>query len=94
MVALPDWESAHPRETLYQRVSHSPVQIDVDYKVTEKKFGFAEKHSLPFAFVSASDGVNVVKVFKSALEAGLRYKESPKEDFMATVLDLLSDNGA
>lgn len=37
-------------------------KIDVNYAVTEKRFGFAEKHNLPFTFVSASDGCNVVKV--------------------------------
>ena len=34
----------------------------VDYKVTEKSFNFARKNHLPFYFVSASDGTNVVKV--------------------------------
>ena len=30
------------------------------YKVTKKKFKFAADHGLPFYFVSASDGTNVV----------------------------------
>jgi len=30
--------------------------------VTKKSFGFAKKHRMPFYFVSASDGTNVVKV--------------------------------
>ena len=34
----------------------------VDYKVTQKSFNFARKNHLPFYFVSASDGTNVVKV--------------------------------
>ena len=34
----------------------------VDYKVTQKSFNFARKNHLPFHFVSASDGTNVVKV--------------------------------
>ena len=38
------------------------VIILVDYKVTEKSFNFARKNHLPFYFVSASDGTNVVKV--------------------------------
>ena len=33
----------------------------VDYKVT-KSFNFARKNHLPFYFVSASDGIDVVKV--------------------------------
>ena len=31
-------------------------------KVTRKEFKFAQKHNLPFYFVSAADGTNVVKV--------------------------------
>ena len=31
-------------------------------KVTDKKFAFAKKHGIPFEFVSAADGTNVVKV--------------------------------
>ena len=34
----------------------------VDYKVTEKSFNFPKKYGLPFYFVSAADGTNVVKV--------------------------------
>eukprot|EP00730_Choanoeca_flexa_P001753 TRINITY_DN10770_c0_g1_i1.p1 TRINITY_DN10770_c0_g1~~TRINITY_DN10770_c0_g1_i1.p1 ORF type:complete len:225 (+),score=23.77 TRINITY_DN10770_c0_g1_i1:589-1263(+) len=37
-------------------------KIDVDYSVTSKSFGFPKKNGLPFHFVSASDGTNVVKV--------------------------------
>lgn len=34
----------------------------VDYNITQKSFNFPKKHGLPFYFVSASDGTNVVKV--------------------------------
>ena len=34
----------------------------VDKKVTEKTFKFASEYNLPFYFVSAADGTNVVKV--------------------------------
>lgn len=37
---------------------------EVDYNVTQKSFNFPKKHGLPFYFVSASDGTNVVKVGK------------------------------
>lgn len=37
-------------------------KIDMDYSVTQKSFGFAKKHSMPFYFVSAADGTNVVEV--------------------------------
>ena len=33
-----------------------------DYSMTQKSFNFPQKHHLPFYFVSASDGTNVVKV--------------------------------
>ena len=36
--------------------------LTVDYKVTEKSFNFPKKYGLPFYFVSAADGTNVVKV--------------------------------
>lgn len=66
-------------------------KIDIDYKVTSKNFNFAAKHKLPFFFVSASDGTNVVKVFHMAILAGMRYKAAPKEDFYQEVLDLLGE---
>jgi Rab-like protein 2 len=55
--------------------------------VVHKKFGFADKHRLPFVFVSASDGSNVVKVFNMAVQAGLRWRAAPKEDFYQEVGD-------
>ena len=42
-------------------------KIDVDYGVTERTFAFPEKRGLPFCFVSAADGTNVVKVFQQAI---------------------------
>mmetsp|Transcript_29385 Transcript_29385/g.53919 ORF Transcript_29385/g.53919 Transcript_29385/m.53919 type:complete len:239 (-) Transcript_29385:628-1344(-) len=66
-------------------------KIDVDYKVTAKTFNFAAKRRLPFFFVSASDGTNVVKIFNMAILAGIRWKAAPKEDFYQEVLDLLGE---
>mmetsp|Transcript_34946 Transcript_34946/g.77708 ORF Transcript_34946/g.77708 Transcript_34946/m.77708 type:complete len:242 (-) Transcript_34946:444-1169(-) len=66
-------------------------KIDIDYKVTSKSFNFAAKHKLPFFFVSASDGTNVVKIFQMAIMAGIKYKAAPKEDFYQEVLDLLGE---
>eukprot|EP00798_Chlamydomonas_sp_ICE-L_P019430 gene19430-26088_t len=66
-------------------------KIDVDYKVTSKSFNFAAKRKLPFFFVSASDGTNVVKIFQMAIMAGIKWKSGPKEDFYQEVLDLLGD---
>ena len=39
----------------------------VDYKITQKNFNFSKKHDLPFFFVSAADGANVVKVIQIGL---------------------------
>lgn len=63
-------------------------KIDIDYKVTSKSFNFAAKRKLPFFFVSASDGTNVVKIFQTAIMAGIKYKASPKEDFYQEVRGL------
>eukprot|EP00743_Colponemidia_sp_Colp-15_P001179 GILK01001295.1.p1 GENE.GILK01001295.1~~GILK01001295.1.p1 ORF type:complete len:243 (-),score=45.07 GILK01001295.1:268-951(-) len=67
-------------------------KIDVDYKVTQKSFQFASKNELPFFFVSASDGTNVVKVFNEAVKMAKQNKENPPDEFMATVMDLLKDD--
>uniref|UniRef100_A0A7S0S4Z4 Rab-like protein 2A n=1 Tax=Chlamydomonas leiostraca TaxID=1034604 RepID=A0A7S0S4Z4_9CHLO len=66
-------------------------KIDVDLSVTTKSFAFAAKNKLPFFFVSASDGTNVVKIFQTAIMSGIKYKASPKEDFYQEVLDLLGE---
>lgn len=66
-------------------------KIDVDYKVTQKKFAFGTKKGIPFEFVSAADGTNVVRVFKDAIRAGFEYKQGDKKDFMDDVMELLGD---
>ena len=48
---------------------------------------------LPFNFVSAADGTNVVQIFKDALDLAIDYKKNPpKDDFMAEVMDLLGED--
>jgi hypothetical protein len=37
----------------------------VDRRVTERSYKFAEQQKLPFYFVSAADGTNVVRVCES-----------------------------
>lgn len=53
--------------------------------MTSKSFNFAAKHKLPFFFVSASDGTNVVKIFQLAIRMGIKYQAQPKEDFYQEV---------
>jgi len=60
-------------------------KIDIDYEVTNKQFNFAKKYRMPFYFVSASDGTNVVKVFREAIRLALDYKEN-STDFVDEVL--------
>lgn len=67
-------------------------KIDLDLKMTQKSFSFAEKRKLPFYFVSASDGTNVVKVFGEAIRMGVTYRDNPPEDFVSEVLDLLAED--
>lgn len=71
--------------------SISESQKIVDRSVTEKTFKFAEQHNLPFYFVSAADGTNVVKVFNEALNAALKYKQNPPDSFMNDVLEFLNE---
>jgi Rab-like protein 2 len=52
-------------------------KIDLDMKVTKKSFNFAAKRNLPFYFVSASEGTNVVKVFSEAITMGYTYLQNP-----------------
>lgn len=53
---------------------------------------FASERDLPFYFVSAADGTNVVKAFQDAIEAAIAYKESPVKSFYNDVVDLLADS--
>lgn len=74
--------------------------------MTRKEFKFASKHNLPFFFVSAADGTNIVKVrhaltiarmlsdhiqlFQTAISEAQQFKASGG-DALSEVLDLLAD---
>lgn len=78
---------------LIQYRSNIPIivvanKIDIDYKVTKKKFAFATKRKLPLEFVSAADGTNVVKIFNNAIKKALDYKNSEKKDFKDQILEI------
>ena len=66
-------------------------KVDVDYNVTRKEFKFASRNNLPFFFVSAADGTNVVKVFQSAIAEAKRFKESGG-DTMGEIMKLIGGN--
>ncbi|NXA57052.1 RBL2A protein, partial [Nothocercus julius] len=59
--------------------------LPADMKVTQKSFNFARKFNLPFYFVSAADGTNVVKLFNDAIELAIAYKQN-SGDFMDEVM--------
>ncbi|XP_031464317.1 rab-like protein 2A [Phasianus colchicus] len=63
-------------------------KIDADMKMTQKSFNFARKFSLPFYFVSAADGTNVVKLFNDAIKLAVTYKQN-SGDFMDEVMQEL-----
>ena len=44
--------------------------------MTNKSFNFAKKNNMPFYFVSAANGTNVVRVFTDAVRAAVSYKEN------------------
>jgi GTPase Era involved in 16S rRNA processing len=59
-------------------------KIDMDPSRATKSFGFVEKRTqergevLPFYFVSAADGSNVVSIFQTAIKKAVAYKEQLK----------------
>lgn len=60
-------------------------------QVTRKNFKFAAKNNLPFFFVSAADGTNVVKVFQTAIMEARRFKLGGG-DLLSDMLELLGDS--
>ncbi|XP_020389139.1 RAB, member of RAS oncogene family-like 2 isoform X1 [Rhincodon typus] len=60
-------------------------KIDADLKITQKSFNFAKKQGLPFYFVSAADGTNVVKMFRDTIKLAVSYKQNTN-DFMDEVM--------
>ncbi|XP_057691973.1 RAB, member of RAS oncogene family-like 2 [Corythoichthys intestinalis] len=63
-------------------------KIDADQKVTQRSFNFAKKKGLPFYFVSAANGTNVVKMFREMIKRAVEYKQNPN-DFMDEVMQEL-----
>ena len=86
------WERGTTRCATRAKISCILVanKIDIDYQVTRKNFKFASSKNIPFYFVSAADGTNVVKVFRAAAESALDYKDN-SGDFMNEAYKLLDD---
>jgi Rab-like protein 2 len=66
-------------------------KIDMNMEATQKAFRFASKNNMPFYFVSAADGTNVVTVFEELVAVGNKYKNST-EDFEDLVMELLAED--
>eukprot|EP00842_Homolaphlyctis_polyrhiza_P004675 jgi/Hompol1/5208/HPOL_004232-RA len=71
-------------------------KIDIDPARATKSFAFVEKRrqerggqeeDLPFFFVSASDGSNVVKIFREAIQRAVEYKEKLAKEGGGTFVD-------
>merc|ERR1711879_717083 len=67
-------------------------KVDVDPSMAKKRFNFPQTHQLPFYFVSASDGTNVVRVFKEAVSLAIKNKQNPPDEVMAEIYNLLKDD--
>lgn len=68
-------------------------KIDLDPRTTKRSYKYIEELKVPFNFVSAADGTNVVQIFRDALDMAIDYKKNPpKDDFMADVLELLGND--
>mmetsp|Transcript_374 Transcript_374/g.1284 ORF Transcript_374/g.1284 Transcript_374/m.1284 type:complete len:235 (+) Transcript_374:86-790(+) len=66
-------------------------KVDADPEIAKKKFNFPTTHQLPFFFVSAADGTNIVRVFKEAIRLAITNKEQPTDEVMAELWSLLQD---
>ena len=91
--SLPPRPSSYRYDELRDSCENIPCilvanKIDIDYQVTRKNFKFASAKGIPFYFVSAADGTNVVKVFRAAIEAALDWKKNG-DDFMTEALRLV-----
>uniref|UniRef100_A0A3Q3IT51 RAB, member of RAS oncogene family-like 2 n=1 Tax=Monopterus albus TaxID=43700 RepID=A0A3Q3IT51_MONAL len=78
--------------TLYKHTASvgNKTAVVADLKVTQRSFNFGKKQGLPFYFVSAADGTNVVKMFRETIKRAVDYKQNPS-DFMDEVLQELEN---
>jgi Rab-like protein 2 len=67
-------------------------KTDVDLAMAKKGFNFPKDNNLPFFFVSAAEGTNVVKVFSDAIKLAVKNKEEPNDEVMAEIMRLLKDD--
>ena len=64
-------------------------KIDIDMSLTNRQFSFPVSQDLPFYFVSASTGVNVVRIFNESIKLGIMNQLEPKDEVMNELIKLL-----
>jgi Rab-like protein 2 len=70
-------------------------KVDVDLEVMKKTFNFATKRDIELFFVSASEGTNVVKMFETAIDLAIQFRNNPPEDdVVSQALALLREGKA
>ena len=68
-------------------------KIDTDPEVVNNRFNFADKNGVPLHYVSASEGTNVVQLFRTAIAAAVAYRDCPNaDDVDSQVLSLLKEH--
>lgn len=67
-------------------------KIDVNPDVTRQRFKFPEVYKLPFYYVSAADGTNVVKIFEEVIRAAQLFKANPPDSFENDIMSLLDED--
>jgi len=67
-------------------------KVDADPQIATKKFNFPATHKLPFFFVSAADGTNIVRIFNEAIKLAIKNKEEPADEVMAEIWNLLQED--
>lgn len=65
-------------------------KIDVDMSVTQCKFNFPAQFNIPLYFVSASNGINVVRLFRDAMKLAIRHRIDSPDELMSEIHRLLS----
>ncbi|KAJ4459788.1 putative Rabl2a protein [Paratrimastix pyriformis] len=66
-------------------------KIDMDMKAAKKAYKFPEKHHLPVYFVSASNGINVVKLFQEAIQMAFGAKDTAGDESYNNIMRFLRE---
>jgi hypothetical protein len=67
-------------------------KLDLKPAIANKKFKFADSNEIPIYFTSAANGVNVVWIFENILEKSIEYQNSPRDNFVKDVLEVMDSD--